>query len=613
MTNPLSVYESRLLSRQETLEQAQIQDDRLANIRLVLFMAMAATLMMSTMDVHLAGLPTWWLLPVPCVAFLWALVVHDKTTKVKVRAAHAVEYTQRGINRLNGLWAGQGVQRDDSVPADHAFCRDLDLFGEGSLFELLCQTRTRAGEEALAQWLIQSTPPDAATLKARQEAVRELQDKLDLREALATDAGDMRAETHPDMLLDWAEAPPHFSKKAMQGLRFWAWSAALLGVMATFAWAMGYGPIPLVVVAAVEWLAARAFRTTLLGIEVGIIKPAEELPILAAAMARLEQERFSSAYLKTLQKKLISEGVGGSTQLRRLGRHVQWLEAQRNQLFAPIGFLLQWSLHFGLRIELWRQAHGVHMREWMDALGELEALCSLANFAYENPSYPMPALRVTHSDAKHQPYFDGVGLAHPLLPSAERISNNVSLNSETPLWIISGSNMSGKSTLLRTVGVNIVLAMMGAPVCAERLELTALAIGATLRVQDDLSSGTSRFYAEIKRLKTILDLAEDRNGQSLFLLDEILSGTNSHDRRLGARALMRSLLELGAIGLVTTHDLALTRHDDDELVRTHSRNLHFEDQFDEGVGQLAFDYTLRDGVVQGSNALPLMRSLGLQV
>jgi DNA mismatch repair ATPase MutS len=235
-------------------------------------------------------------------------------------------------------------------------------------------------------------------------------------------------------------------------------------------------------------------------------------------------------------------------------------------------------------------------------VAEIEALNALANFAYERPGNPFPEI------VEGEACFDGEALGHPLIAAARCIRNNVQLDNHRQLLIVSGSNMSGKSTLMRTVGINVVLALAGAPVCASRLKVSPLTIGASIHILDSLQTGASRFYAEITRLKQIVELTE---GQLplLFLLDEILSGTNSHDRRIGAEAVVRGLVKRGAIGLVTTHDLALTQIADSLGER--ATNVHFEDRLEHG--KMIFDYRMQPGVVQRSNALELMRAVGIEV
>jgi DNA mismatch repair ATPase MutS len=278
------------------------------------------------------------------------------------------------------------------------------------------------------------------------------------------------------------------------------------------------------------------------------------------------------------------------------------LEYRRNSSVGPFLFLLLWSTQVAFAIEAWRRRHNGALRRWLDIAGEFEALCAIASYAFEHPEYPFAEI------LEDEIRLDGEELRHPLLPRSQCIANSVSLGTELQLMMVSGSNMSGKSTLLRTVGINIVLAQCGAPVCAQRLKCSPMTIGATLHVQDSLQSGRSRFYAEIRRLKDMMMLAE-AGVPVLFLLDEILHGTNSHDRVIGAEAVIRGLVERKAIGLVTTHDLALTRVAD-ELAPL-AANVHFEDHLEDG--EMVFDYHLRNGVIQKSNALELMRAVGLKV
>jgi DNA mismatch repair ATPase MutS len=261
-----------------------------------------------------------------------------------------------------------------------------------------------------------------------------------------------------------------------------------------------------------------------------------------------------------------------------------------------------YSVQVAFAAERWRQAHGGALRLWMDAIGQMEALLALASYSYERPSDSFPEF------VDGPAVFEGEELGHPLVPAALCVRNDVSISGETRVLLVSGSNMSGKSTLLRAVGMNTVLAMAGAPVRARRLRLTPLHVGASIRVNDSLQEGSSRFYAEITRLRQICDFAGG-SPPLLFLLDELLQGTNSKDRRIGAEGIVRALVNRGAIGLVSTHDLALT--DIGGAVEGHLRNVHFQDEL--ANGRMTFDYKLRDGVVAKSNGLELMRSIGLEV
>ncbi|HXH51345.1 MAG TPA: mismatch repair protein, partial [Terriglobia bacterium] len=328
-----------------------------------------------------------------------------------------------------------------------------------------------------------------------------------------------------------------------------------------------------------------------------------DLAVLAAVLERLERDKFSAPKLVELQAALKVEEEFPSRAIARLGHLVEYLESRRNQVVAIFNPFVFWNLQIAFAIEAWRAKFGPSIRGWLAAVGEMEALCALAGYAYEHPADTFPEFA-----PPEQGLFEAEGLAHPLIPEAKAIRNDLTLGGNLRLMIISGPNMAGKSTLIRAVGISAVLAQCGAPVRAGRLRLSPLAVAASICVLDSLQGGISRFYAEIMRLKLITELT---NGKLpvLFLLDELLNGTNSHDRRIGAEGLVRSLVERGGIGLVTTHDLALAKMVDQLGPR--AANFHFEDHLENG--QLRFDYKLTPGVVQTSNALKLMRSIGLEV
>ena len=288
---------------------------------------------------------------------------------------------------------------------------------------------------------------------------------------------------------------------------------------------------------------------------------------------------------------------------RRLERLVEFHDWQHNMIFGPVAALLLWQLHCAFAVEAWRARYGAAVPGWLQRVGEFEALSTLGTYAYEHPTDVYPEL----VDANGPPVYEAEALAHPLIPTAATIANDVTLGADPQVLIVSGSNMSGKTTLLRSVGVSTVMALMGAPVRARRLRLSSLSIGATLRIEDSLQAGRSRFYAEVLRLGQIVDMA--RAGPTLFLLDELFHGTNSHDRTEGARGLLRSLVSLKAVGLVTTHDLSLA----EIAVRMApaALNVHFDDSL--VAGEMRFDYRLKPGPVTRSNALAIMRAVGLDV
>ena len=324
----------------------------------------------------------------------------------------------------------------------------------------------------------------------------------------------------------------------------------------------------------------------------GLEQPAQDLALFSSVLARIEREQFTSPLLKRWREELDTDSDPASRRITRLNRLVELVDSRDNFFVKLLEPVVLWTPQLMFAVEAWRAKSGAYIPRWVAASGEIEALASLAGYAFEHPGDPFPEF------VAGEPLFDAVGLAHPML--AAGMPNDVRLDATQPLLLVSGSNMSGKSTLLRAVGVNTVLALAGAPVRAGSLRIAGLNPGASIRVTDSLQEGNSQFYAEILRIRQILDLPRP----TLFLLDELLHGTNSHDRKIGAEGIVKALLARGAIGLVTTHDLALADI-------SGARNVHFEDRI-EG-GKILFDYRLREGVVEHSNALDLMRAVGLDV
>ena len=335
-------------------------------------------------------------------------------------------------------------------------------------------------------------------------------------------------------------------------------------------------------------------RHRVLAIIGGIQEPAHDLDLLAGILAILEKQAFQSPKLAALRARLGPGGRPASRRIARLRRLMELLDSRDSVLVRMFGPVLLWTTQLAMALEAWRTENGALVGVWLDAVAEIEALSSLASYAWEHPADPFPEIA-------EGAVFQAEGLSHPLLPAARAVSNDLKLGGALRLMLVSGSNMSGKSTLLRTVGVNAVLAWAGAPVRARRLRLSAMALGASIRAVDSLEEGHSRFMAEILRLKQILDLPQP----SLFLLDELLHGTNSHDRAIGAEGLLRALQAKGATGIATTHDLALTR------IAPPEANFHFDDRLENE--RLIFDYKLKTGVVERSNALDLMRAIGLDI
>jgi hypothetical protein len=595
VSDPRSEYQRRLAARVAAVAAAERQSRRIASARFIVFTIFAVMLGfgLDERPYLLAGSLA------PLLGFIALVVVHEVAHRRRDRAELAAEHYRRALRRLDDAWRGEGVQHRDFVPPDHPYAADLDLFGPGSLFALLCAARTRAGEATLARWLLHPATP--AEIAARQAAVLALRERIDLREDLALLGGDVRAATSPEALIAWGAAPPRIAPERFASLRALAWALAVAGVVAAIlAFASDVGFVPLIAVALVEALVMRRLRPTLTPIVSGVEAPRRDLDVIATLLARVEREPAEGdARLGEIAARLRSGEVPGSAAIARLARAVDWLELRSSAIFAPFAFLLMWELHGALAVERWRQRHGPAIARWLDALGEVEALTSLAAYAYERPADPMPTIVASG------PRLSGEELRHPLLRGC--VPNSVALGEPLRVIMVSGSNMSGKSTLLRALGVNVVLALAGAPVSARSLTLSPLQLGATLRIEDSLQGASSRFYSELRRLLLLRDLARAGAPPLLFLLDEIFHGTNSHDRKIGAEAVLRALVDEGAIGLCTTHDLALAEAIAD--LGPKACNVHFADEVVDG--RLVFDYRMRPGIVRRSNAIALMRAIGL--
>lgn len=595
---PQAEYRTRLARHRERYETLSRGDARLAVLRLATFGALIVVAALAW-QLNLA----WWWLLAPVVLFASLVVRHDRLLKRREATAGAIAFYERGLARTEDRWVGTGEPGDRFRDDRHPYATDLDLFGRGSMFELLSIARTRTGEATLAAWLTRPAQPAAITL--RHEAITELTPALDLRETLSGAAAEVRASVDDAGLVAWAESPPTLTPTWLRTAAA-LMTAATLVAMATSLFSRD--PTPLLLMLGLQTVFSvpqmKAVTRALHAAE----GPARDLDVLSHLLGVVERESFRSGRLVRLQGEL-GGSHRASAAIQRLERLVEMHDWQHDLVFAPVALVLLWGTHLAWAIEAWRRTYGAHVGAWLRAAGEFEALASLSAYRFEHPEDVFPEFVESGADGVGRyAVFKGKALGHPLVPGAKMVRNDVRLDGDQRLLLVSGSNMSGKSTLLRTVGVTAVMAFAGAPVRAASLRISPLRVGATLRIQDSLQEGRSRFYAEITRIRELADIAAGPV-PLLFLLDELFHGTNSHDRYLGALGVLRSFLDRGAAGLVTTHDLALTSIATE--LAPQATNVHFEDWF-EG-GEMRFDYRVKPGPVTRSNALALMRAVGLDV
>jgi hypothetical protein len=617
--DPAAAYKARL---DQTLAESEALSRRAASIGLLRFVLFIVFLLATGAAYDGRGPrgPLWLLSAASLVTFIALVIHHGSLHQLLGRLRLRAEVNRAGLRRLDGTWAD--APPPPPPPAPPSYAADLDLHGPASLAALIDTTQTRYGHAALWRALSRAEAPDPVTAtRARQEAVRELSPLLELRQSLevagrlmhgqqdsAARGSSRREGPDPEPLLRWAEAPPVLrAVPAIVALRYLPLFTLALFALRSFV--PQAPPFVGTLIFALLGIQLAAMMITAPRIthllnrvassELALSAYAEMLSLLAAAS-------FTTAENRALKDRLHA-GAGAQLSpeqvLSSLRGTYGMLELRQNPFaWFPLNVILLWDLQFALRLESWQLAHGPRLRGWLEALGEAEARASLSHLAHDNPDWTWP----TFSDGADC-VVQARELAHPLMPASRRRGNDVTISGRGQALLVTGSNMSGKSTLLRAIGLMQVMAQAGAAVCAKEARLPRLALRSVVRVDDSLARGMSHFYAELWRLKDVVDAAADPEVPLLYLLDEILHGTNTRERELGARLTIRTLCQRGALGVVTTHDLSLATLEQETSGAV--LNYHFTEIIEEGA--MRFDYKLREGPVRTSNALRLMRECGI--
>jgi hypothetical protein len=542
------------------------------------------------------------------VAFFGLVRYHNIIGRLKRRYEELYKISDEAGKRLGRRWGELPLRHTVRAEPGDPYAADLNIFGRASLFQLVETVGTHMGEETLGQWFKEFAPP--LEVRERQGAVAELAPMIELRDEL-TLRGRLMGDEKPDPapFLAWAESAPWLAHR--QGL---VWGSRLsVALLWTFVFLQVFGVVPYPV-----WFAfALANFTFSLTVgrkiyellsqasagESGFSHYADSFELLSGAS-------FKSSRLKKLQATLTPGGVPAHGHMRRLHRLTTFVAPPSSQLYFPIQALTLWDVHLLGAFERWQVSVGKETRAWLHALGEAEALSALAVLAHDNPNWTFPDVD------PEAPSLQARELGHPLLKGDERVRNDVEVGPPGTFLLVTGSNMSGKSTLLRALGTNIVLAGAGGPVCAFEMCLPPVSLWTSMRIEDSLERGVSYFMAELQRLKRIVEAARLCNEQGdtrlFYLLDEILQGTNTEERQIAARRVIMYLVEQGALGAVSTHDLGLA---DIEDVARAAHPVHFTETFRDGPGgtEMTFDYKLRPGIATSRNALKLMEMVGLNL
>lgn len=541
------------------------------------------------------------------LAFGILVVRHARVDERAARLDALRVVNERAIARIERRWEDLPAAE---APADvtlegHPYAIDLDLFGRASLFQWLGPAATSNGAVTLARWLLAPAPP--AEIEARQEAVEDLAPRDSWREHLAAFGvlGEHERAMPASSFLSWTESrtPP---------LPFYGAIRAAVYVIVALLWTLialdvlhvtkvALWPIPLVISIVLSFVTAAPLTHAFAAAGTGQYALKQYAPLFAHMVA----VPFTGAKLSALQRRLQSDVEPAPASMRRLNRILDFAALRQSAaiLHFPIQAFTLWDFHVLFALERWRRATGPHVRDWLEATGEIDALSLLAAARHDNPGWCRPQIETDR-------VVRGRALGHPLIPEDRRVANDVSVGPQGTVLLVTGSNMSGKSTLLRAIGLNTVLAQAGANVCAAELSLPPCELQSSIRIQDSLERGISYFMAALSRLKGVVDAAEHQpSGRVLlYLLDEILQGTNSAERAIAVQAVARHLLDAGAIGVMTTHDLSLA---DEEPLRSAAVLVHFTEIVDDD-GSMRFDYTLRPGIATSRNALRLMRLIGIR-
>lgn len=607
MKDPQMIYTRRKNAYEKLNAKQKQAADRLSNYRLMTFflgfaMALVVYLKFSGVIGIITGLVT-------LVLFVYLAVQHKRVRTQYKYSQILVGLNQKGLDRLSGAWGSFPDSGTEFRDEEHPYASDLDLFGQASIFQWITSAHTPWGRETLKKILMQP-PKDHLEITKRQEAVTELAKKLDWRQRFEAE-GNLASEKFQSTvsLLNWAEQTQEAYLHPVVKLGMRVLPMITLSMLLLYAFQLSVPwQVPAVLIG-IQIILLRLYgkgRSKTLSL---VRRHEASLKTYAEMLKHLESREFNAEWLKKRQRILRdTEDLQAFKQIQRLSKLVEWISNRENAMFLAINILLLWDYQCMIELETWKKKSGRLLKGWLEVLADLEALSSLSNIRFENPDWVMPQILTDSGQGSEAPNgLSAQKMGHPLL-TRHRISNDFVMKNSSGIVLITGSNMSGKSTFLRTVGSNLVLAYIGAPVCAEQFSCSQFNLWSCMRVSDNLEQSISSFYAEILRIKRIVQAAKT-DKPVFFLLDEIFKGTNSHDRHQGAKALIYQLLKEGAMGLVSTHDLELGELESQSQGRI--ENYHFREYYENQ--EIRFDYTLRSGISTTRNALYLIKLAGIEI
>jgi hypothetical protein len=533
--------------------------------------------------------------------FIFLIVKHNSIKERIGFLEKVIKINEDALLRLSGQWTSFFDSGERFVDNEHPFTTDLNIFGHGSLFQYINSTSSFTGEKTLVTQL--RVGADLEEINPRQQAISDLAGRLDFRQHFQAEGTNTFFKTHdPADLFSWSEEKPSINRK---NLMEYLWvlpvlTLVLLILAVLQVIPLGFFLFTLILQVIIAGLGEKSVRDAFSNTE----KAVDQLKRYVRLLRYIKAENFKAPFLLDLKQKLFSDSRTALDQIKALSKIGDRINLRYGNplIYFPVNIALLWDLHTLKKLDGWKRQSGFSLREWFNIVGEFEALSSLAVIAHDHPEWVYP--RVSGGT----PVYEAKSLGHPLIGEELRVNNDLRLPGSGSALIITGSNMSGKSTYLRTAGINLVLAYAGAPVCAEQMSCSLMSIFSKMQIHDNLTEKVSTFYAELKRIKMIIDAAQT-GAPLIFLLDEIFRGTNSRDRIFSTRNVVKQLHKLSTIGLITTHDLELSVLEKEypESIT----NYHFTDEIDdEGIH---FDYKLKAGVSQTANAVALMKMIGIEV
>jgi len=592
---PHEIYEKRVNEFRSLSDKFQKRENHFSIARLISFFSgfllFALLFSFSTLAAAIA-------LVAGFALFITMVLLHGKTQKLKEYYSNLTTINALEAECIEGSYHNF-KNGSEYLDRDHPNSYDLDLFGHASLFQYINRTGSKLASDMLAQWL--KNPSDQDEILLRQKASEELRPLIDWRQKMITlYYENENASTNPASLLSWITSKKHFPNR--RSIKIITFCLSTIGIATTIMVICGLPAEILALVITVNFIYYFIHNKKISELHLQVTRSSEMLKAYAGIISLIEKDDFNSRKLTDLQNTFTGE-IPVSAKIKRLSKLVNRLDTRLNVLVSiPLNILFFWDIHCCLALEKWNEEHASKITDWFPAMAEFEVLSSFANMSFNNPEWAMPIVASEYFVLKAE------NMGHPLIPAQRRISNDINLSGKGRTALITGSNMSGKSTFLRTCGVNTILALAGGKVCASSFTVSHVLVFSSMRISDSLEDNTSSFYAELKRLAAIINESE-KNPEVFLLLDEILRGTNSNDRYTGSVALIKQLIGYGAASMVATHDLKLA--DLSKELPEKIDNYHFDVKID--GEELFFDYKLTPGICTSLNASILMKKMGIKV